>query len=244
MSFTASLGTFAGDFTQHSLVFLHFVALMSPLRHHPLILLPHQSALVFLFRDSTWWKPVRYSFCVHLVSFVLHSSPLEAEGKKAGATTAGRPCTLSTCHSRLMSRRRCLVGEKTFASSRLSWVLYEAWIFASVSGEGPQTFRRWFHVPLMIVHPVLDDCVMVVRPSCVNTNDPSIFSCHRNDFCCSWTHPKSFSPFGQVWLRNPSRSGGIFVSVCVPIRILPVRLLGVPFAFQFQSPIFCHWGLV
>jgi hypothetical protein len=28
MSFADSLGTFAGDFTQHSLVFLHFVALM------------------------------------------------------------------------------------------------------------------------------------------------------------------------------------------------------------------------
>jgi hypothetical protein len=80
-----------------------------------------------------------------------------------------------------------------------------------VSGIGPQTFRRWFHVPLMIVHPVLDECTMVVRPSCVTTNDPSTFSCQSNDFCCSWTHPKSFSPFGQVWLRNPSWSGCIFV---------------------------------
>ena len=50
MSFAVSLGTFAGDFTQHSLNFLHFVALMSPLRHHPLILLPQQSSLVFLLR--------------------------------------------------------------------------------------------------------------------------------------------------------------------------------------------------
>jgi hypothetical protein len=57
------------------------------------------------------------------------------------------------------------VGEKTFASSRLSWVLQEARIFASVSGVGPQTFRRWFHVPLLIVHPVLDECAMVVRAS-------------------------------------------------------------------------------
>jgi len=45
-------------------------------------------------------------------------------------------------------------GRETFVSSRL-------WIFASVSGVGPQTFRRWFHVPFMIVHPVLDECVMV-----------------------------------------------------------------------------------
>jgi hypothetical protein len=43
-----------------------------------------------------------------------HSSPLEAEGKKTGASTAGRPCTLSSCHSRLRVRRRCLVGEKSF----------------------------------------------------------------------------------------------------------------------------------
>jgi hypothetical protein len=49
-----------------------------------------------------------------------HSFPLEAEGKKAGAATAGRPCTLSIRHSRLSVRRRCLVGEKTFASSKLS----------------------------------------------------------------------------------------------------------------------------
>jgi hypothetical protein len=49
-----------------------------------------------------------------------HSFPLEAEGKKAGAATAGRPCTLSICHSRLRAKRRCLVGEKTLASSRLS----------------------------------------------------------------------------------------------------------------------------
>jgi hypothetical protein len=48
MSLAAVLGTFAGDFTQHSLVLLHFVALMSPLRHHPFILLPQQSSLVFL----------------------------------------------------------------------------------------------------------------------------------------------------------------------------------------------------
>ncbi len=59
MSFPAALGTFAGDFTQHSLVFLHFVTLMSPLHHHPLILLPQHSSLVFLFRVNNWWKSAR-----------------------------------------------------------------------------------------------------------------------------------------------------------------------------------------
>ena len=157
MSLVVVLGTFAGDFTQYSLVFLHFVDLMSPLRHHPLILLPQQSSLVFLFEVSSWWKTSLRSSCVHLSSFVFqttqlsfsrsassepclsslsivshrntvfescvphqHSSPLETEGKKAGAATAGRSCTLSIFHNRLMARRRCLVGEKTFASSRLS----------------------------------------------------------------------------------------------------------------------------
>ena len=75
---------------------------------------------------------------------------------------------------------------------------------------GPQTFRRWFHVPLMMVHPVLDECAMVVRPSWVTTEDPSIFSRQSSDFCCSWIHPKSFSPFGQGLLRIPS-SNFIFV---------------------------------
>ena len=272
MSFAASLGTFAGDFTQHSLIFLHFVALMSPLRHHPLILSPQQSSLVFLFRDSSWWKPALCSSWVHLLSLVFHitqlsfsrrassesclsslsivshrktvfkscvphqhSFPLESEGKKADAVTAGRTYTLSIYHSRWMTRRRCLVGEKTFASSRLSWVLHEAWIFASVFGVGPQTFRRWFHVPLIIVHPVLDDCVMVVRPSWVTTRDPSIFSCHSSDFCWSWTHPKSFSPFGHAWLRIPSWSSCIFV-----ILVLHCHLPCLNFFF---FPSFCCFFL-
>ena len=58
----------------------------------------------------------------------------------------------------------------------------------------------------MMVHPVLTECVMVVRPSWVITEDPSIFSRQSSDFCCSWIHPKSFSPFGQGWLRIPSSS--------------------------------------
>ena len=45
-----------------------------------------------------------------------------------------------------------------------------------------------FHVPLMIVHPILDECGSVVRPSWVMTEEPSIVSCQRSDFYCNWTH--------------------------------------------------------
>ena len=67
---------------------------------------------------------------------------------------------------------------------------YRAW------GGTPDLSEVVF-VPLMMVHPVLTECVMVVRPSWVITEDPSIFSRQSSDFCCSWIHPKSFSPFGQ-----------------------------------------------
>jgi hypothetical protein len=205
--------------------------LMSPLRHHPMILLHQLPAVVFLSRANSWWKPVWRRSCVHLLSFVFHtthlslprrvssesclswssmvshrytvlefpvphqhSSSLEGEGKKTGDTTAGGSWTLWSFHICFMTRRRCLVGVNTFTSSRLSWVLHEVWILARVSGVDPQTFRRWFHVPLMMVHPILAECVMVVSPSWVTTEDPSIFSRQSNDFCCSWIHPKSFSP--------------------------------------------------
>ncbi len=98
----------------------------------------------------------------------------------------------------------------TFTSSRLSWVLHESWILDNVSGVRAQTFRSWFHVPLMMVHPILAQCVMVVSPSWVTTEDPSIFSRQSSEFCCSWIHLQSFSPFGQGWLRIPS-SNCIFV---------------------------------
>ncbi len=55
-------------------------------------------------------------------------------------------------------------------------------------------------------HCRLDECTMVVRPSWVTTEEPSIFSCHTNGFCCGFTHPISFSPFGQGWLRMSSLS--------------------------------------
>jgi hypothetical protein len=38
------------------------------------------------------------------------------------------------------------VGVNRFSSSKLSWDLHEAWILASVSGVGPQTFCRWNHL--------------------------------------------------------------------------------------------------
>jgi hypothetical protein len=74
MSFCAPLGAFAGDFTQHSTIFLHFVSLMSPLRHHPLILCPQLPTVVFLFssRERSWSNPSYCSSCVHLLSFVFH----------------------------------------------------------------------------------------------------------------------------------------------------------------------------
>jgi hypothetical protein len=95
----------------------------------------------------------------------------------------------------------------------------------------------------MIVHPVLDECALVVRSSCVTTSDPSIFSCQSNDFCCSWTHPKSFSPFGQVWLRNPSWSGCIFVLDAVTLGgclVIKGRGLGsqVVSSSAFESGIY------
>ncbi len=69
-----------------------------------------------------------------------HSFPLEAEGKKAGAATAGKPCTLSSCHSLLRVRRRCLVGEKTFASkvsSKIDLGLLGGWTSAAPSQQRP-----------------------------------------------------------------------------------------------------------
>jgi hypothetical protein len=95
------------------------------------------------------------------------------------------------------------MGVKGFSSSKLSWNFHEVWILVIVSEVGPQTFRRWFQVPLMMVHPILVECDSVVRSSWVMTEDPSIISCHRSDFCCSCTHPRSFSPFGHGWLRTP-----------------------------------------
>ena len=53
--FLAAVGTSSAVFTQHSNNFLCFVALMSPLRHHPLILKPQQSDCFFLCMSRSWW---------------------------------------------------------------------------------------------------------------------------------------------------------------------------------------------
>jgi hypothetical protein len=67
-----SFGASAADFTEHSNDFLGFVALMSPLRHHPLILKPQQSDCLFLCISRSWWYPACRKSGVHLLSFVFH----------------------------------------------------------------------------------------------------------------------------------------------------------------------------
>ncbi len=47
MTFCVPFGDHVWDFTQYSLIFLHFVVVMSPLRHHPLILSPNLPVVVF-----------------------------------------------------------------------------------------------------------------------------------------------------------------------------------------------------
>jgi hypothetical protein len=70
--FLASVGMSAAVFTQHSNYFLGFVALMSPLRHHPFILKPQQSDCLFLCISKSWWYPACRKSGVHLLSFVFH----------------------------------------------------------------------------------------------------------------------------------------------------------------------------
>ena len=128
MAVCVAFGAFAWDFTQHSTIFLHFVTLMSPLLHHPLILWLHLLVFVSLSRASIWTKAVFRSSRVQSLSFVFHTTqlscvwrvsiesrlswssmeshkytvlescvphqhslPLEADGKKTGAATAGSP---------------------------------------------------------------------------------------------------------------------------------------------------------
>ncbi len=45
---------------------------MSPLRHHPLILQPHQSDCLLLCISRSWWYPACRKNGVHLLSFVFH----------------------------------------------------------------------------------------------------------------------------------------------------------------------------
>ena len=65
----ASFGTFAGNFTQHSNIFLYFVTLMSLFHHHPFILCPQLFVLVSLSRERRW-KSSFFSVCVQ-ISFLV-----------------------------------------------------------------------------------------------------------------------------------------------------------------------------
>ena len=109
--------------------------------------------------------------------FVSHQTSLffEALGKKVGTVTAGSPCIPSTCHTRLIVCRMCLVGVKILTVSSCRWILQESWSFCSVSDVGPHFALRAFHVPLAMVHPLLG-WARVVKPSCVMTVDPCMCS--------------------------------------------------------------------
>jgi hypothetical protein len=58
MSFCDPSGTLVLSFTQHSKIFFGLLTLMSPVRHHPLILDPQHSSWVSLLMWRSWWKPV------------------------------------------------------------------------------------------------------------------------------------------------------------------------------------------
>ena len=133
------------------------------------------------------------------------SLPLDADGKKVGAATAGRPCTLSVFHIRLIVWRICLVGVKMFAYSKCDWLLHDSCILSNVSMFMPHSARRVFHMPLLIVHPICG-WASVVSPSCVMTENPSIFSSQSIDLRCICTHPRPLSSCGQGPLREPSDS--------------------------------------
>ena len=60
-------------------------------------------------------------FICHQVSLVL-----EAVGKKVGAVTAGSPWISSTCQTRLIVWRMCLVGVKMLAVSSCRWVAQDS----------------------------------------------------------------------------------------------------------------------
>ena len=62
------------DFTQHSKVSFCFVTLMSPLRHHPLILKPLMFSFSSWLKDRSWWKPPFFEVCVQVLSLVFHTT--------------------------------------------------------------------------------------------------------------------------------------------------------------------------
>ena len=117
--------------------------------------------------------------CVFDDVFVSHQTSLffEALGKKVGAATAGSPCIASTCHTRLIVCRMCLVGVKILSVSNCRWTLQESQIFCSVSDVSPHFALRAFHVPLAMVHPLLG-WARVVKPSFVIMGESCMCSSH------------------------------------------------------------------
>ena len=133
------------------------------------------------------------------------SLPLDTNGEKVGVTTDGRPCTLSVFHVRLIAWRICLVGVKMSAHSRWDWLLHDSCILSNVPMFRPHSVRKVFHIPLLIVNP-FGGWASVVSPSCVMTENPSIFSSQSNDLHCICTHPRPLSSCGQGPLRESSIS--------------------------------------
>ena len=137
MASCAPDGTFVLSFTQHSKIFFGFLTQMSPVRHHPLILMVvTHSTIVFFVSPSSCSSeeshtysvcPESSSLCLSRGVFILVASPalfshqvslfLEVVGKKVGAAIAGSPCILSTCQIRLIVWGICLVGVKVWAVS-------------------------------------------------------------------------------------------------------------------------------
>ncbi len=87
----------------------------------------------------------------------------------------------------------------------------------------------------MMVHSVLDECAMVVSPSWVTTEEPSIFSRQSSDFCSSWIHPRSFSPFRQGLVRIPSSNFFLVLEEVILGGCLVIK--GSGFGFQVVSSL-------
>ena len=76
-------------------------------------------------------------------------------------------------------------------------------------------------MPLLIVHPICG-WTSVVSPSCVMTENPSIFSSHSSDLRCICTRPRPLSSCGQGPLREPSNCAYDFTyRTSVQPRTLP-----------------------
>ena len=89
--------------------------------------------------------------------------------------------------------------------SKCDWLLHDSFILTNVCKFKSHNVRRVFHIPILIVHPICG-WASVVSPSCVMTENPSIFSSQSNDLRCICTHPRSLSSRGQGPLRDSSDS--------------------------------------